>query len=158
MLIEGDGAQDQGDPALDVEQKTLPTPSLRRSVNNTLVLVSKVGRAPSQPLAHSAGAKTWAACSREHSSQQSPHDLQPEQLLSRFHEAAGLHPLNPTIGPFAGSNLGGEPSAGGPGGAPKVEAQGISEKLAAFTGAGGRPIGRANANALTAEGNAGRGQ
>jgi len=46
--------------------------------------------APSQPPAHSAGTKTWAACSREHSSQQSPHDLQPEQLLSGFLEAAGL--------------------------------------------------------------------
>jgi hypothetical protein len=83
--------------------------------------------------------------------------MQPEQLLSRFHEAAGLHPLHPTTCPFAGSNLGGEPSAGAARGAPKGEAQGISEKLAAFTGAGGRPIGGANANALTAEGNAGRG-
>ena len=61
--------------------------------------------------------------------------------------------------PFAGNNLGRQPGAGAAaGGAPKGEAQGISEKLAAFTGAGGRPIGRANANALTAEGNAGRGQ
>ena len=33
--------------------------------------------------------------------------------------------------------------------------QGIAEKLAAFSGAGGRPIGRANANALAAKGNVG---
>ena len=67
----------------------------------------------------------------------------------------GLHPTNC---PFADNNLGSQPGAGGPGGpsgAPKGEAQGIAEKLAAFSGAGGRPIGRANANALAAEGNAG---
>ena len=63
--------------------------------------------------------------------------------------------LHPTICPFAGNNLGHQPSAGGPGGAPEGEAQGIAEKLAAFIGAGGRPIGRANANALAAKGNAG---
>ncbi len=42
-------------------------------------------------------------------------------------------------------------------GAPKGEAQGIPKKLAAFTGAGGRQIGWANANAMAAKGNAGRG-
>ena len=78
-------------------------------------------------------------------------------MESREARRTGLHPLHPTIGPFAGNNLGRQPSVGAPRGAPKGEAQGISEKLAAFTGAGGRPIGRANANALTAEGNAGRG-
>ena len=60
----------------------------------------------------------------------------------------GLHPPTPR-------NLGGEPSAGAAGSAPKGEAQGIAKKLAAFTGAGGRPISRANANALAAKGNAG---
>jgi hypothetical protein len=35
------------------------------------------------------------------------------------------------------------------------EAQGIPKQLAAFTGPGGRQIGRANANALAAGGNAG---
>ena len=64
-------------------------------------------------------------------------------------------PLNPTIRPLAGNNLGSQPSAGAPSGPPKGEAQGIPQKLAAFTGAGGRQIGRANANALAAEGNAG---
>jgi hypothetical protein len=48
-----------------------------------------------------------------------------------------------------------QPSAGAPSGAPKGEAQGIPEKLAAFTGAGGRQISLANANALAAKGNAG---
>ena len=52
---------------------------------------------------------------------------------------------------------GGEPSAGGPSGPPEGEAQAIPKQLAAFTGAGVRPIGRANASALAAEGNAGRG-
>ena len=131
-------------------KKTLPTPSARRSAHNTLVLLSEEGRAPSQPPANPAGTKTWAACSRGHSNQQSPHDLQPEQLLRRFHEAAGLHPLNPTTRPFAGNDLGHKPIAGAAGGPPKGEAQGISKKLAAFTGAGGRQIGRANANALWA--------
>jgi len=68
-----------------------------------------------------------------------------------------LPPLHPTIRPFAGSNLGRQPGAGAPSGAPEGEAQGIAKKLAAFTGAGGRPIGRANASALAAEGTAGRG-
>jgi hypothetical protein len=79
-------------------------------------------------------------------------------VQSGFHEAAGLkRHSRPTIGLFAGSNLGGEPSAGGPGGPPKAEAQGMQEKLAVLARAGGRSIGRANANALAAEGNAGRG-
>ena len=59
---------------------------------------------PSQPPMHPAGTKTWAACSREHSNQQGPHDLQPERLLSRFHKASGLHPLNPKIRPVAGND------------------------------------------------------
>ena len=63
--------------------------------------------------------------------------------------------LNPTMRPFAGNNLGCQPSAGAAGGPPKGEAQGIPKQLAAFTGAGGRPISRANANALAAKGNAG---
>jgi hypothetical protein len=90
-------------------------------------------------------------------------------VQSGFHEAAGLkrhsrpnrglkaalaYTPHPTIGLFAGSNLGGEPSAGGPGGPPKAEAQGIPKQLAAFSGAGGRQIGRANANVLAAEGDA----
>jgi hypothetical protein len=66
-------------------------------------------------------------------------------------------PLNPTIRPFAGNNLGRQPSASAPSGAPEGEAQGIPKKLAAFTGAGRRQIGRANANALAAEGNASEG-
>ena len=65
--------------------------------------------------------------------------------------------LNPTIRPFTGHKLGSQPSAGGPSGAPEGEAQGIPKQLAAFTGAGGRQIGRANANALAAEGDAGEG-
>ena len=68
-------------------KKTLPTPSARRSTHNTPVLLNGEARAPSQPPANPAGTKTWAACSREHSNQQSPHDLQPEQLLRRFHKA-----------------------------------------------------------------------
>ena len=113
MLIEGDGAdegdvdmavrreksdqrqqaaQDQGDPTLDVEQKNLPTPSPRHSVYDTPVLVGKEGKAPSQPPAHPAGTKTWATSSEKLPNPQSPHDLQPEQHLSRFHKAAGLHP------------------------------------------------------------------
>jgi hypothetical protein len=123
--------------------QTLPTPSARRSTHNTPVLLNGEGRAPSQPPANPAGTKTWAACSREHSNQQSPHDLQPEQLLRRFHKA--YTPLHPTICPFAGNDLGHELGAGAAGGAPKAEAQGVAEELAAFSGAGGRPIGRANA-------------
>ncbi len=65
-----------------------------------------------------------------------------------------LPPLNLTIRPFAGNNLGHQPSAGAPSGAPKGEAQSIPKKLAAFTKAGGRQISRTNANSLAAEGNA----
>ncbi|MDH4404419.1 MAG: hypothetical protein QE276_00145 [Cyanobium sp. D14.bin.5] len=68
-----------------------------------------------------------------------------------------LPPLNPTIRPLAGNNLGSQPSAGAASGAPEGEAQDIAEKLAAFSGDGGRPIGRANANALAAKGNTGEG-
>ena len=66
-------------------------------------------------------------------------------------------PLNPTTCPFAGQRIRSEPGAGAAGGPPKGEAQSIPKKLAAFSGAGGRPIGRANANALAAKGNAGEG-
>jgi hypothetical protein len=135
-------------------RKTLPTPSPRRSVYNTPVLVGKEGKAPSQPPAHPAGTKTWAACSREHSNQQSPHDLQPEQHLSRFHKVSP--PLHPTIRPLTGNHLGSQPSAGAASGAPEGEAQSIPNKLAKFSGAGRGQISRANANALAAEGNAGK--
>jgi len=64
-------------------------------------------------------------------------------------------PLNPTIRPLTGNDLGSQPSAGAASGAPEGEAQDIPKKLAAFSGAGGRQIGRANANALAADGNAG---
>jgi hypothetical protein len=57
--------------------------------------------------------------------------------------------------PFAGNNLGNQPGAGGPSGPPKGEAQGIPKQLAVLAGAGGRQIGRTNANALAAKGNAG---
>jgi hypothetical protein len=63
--------------------------------------------------------------------------------------------LHPTIRPYAGNNLGHQPSASAPSGAPKGEEQDIPKKLAAFTGAGGRPIGRANETALAAKGDAG---
>jgi hypothetical protein len=63
--------------------------------------------------------------------------------------------LNPAIRPFASNNLGSQPSAGGPSGAPEGESQGIPKKLAVLARAGGRQIGRANANALAAKGNAG---
>jgi len=63
-------------------------------------------------------------------------------------------PLNPAIRPFTGNNLRRQPSACAASGPPKGEAQGIPKQLAAFTGAGGRQIGRANANALAAEGDA----
>jgi hypothetical protein len=86
-----------------------------------------------------------------------PFVLALDQRSSGFHEAAGLHPLNPTIGPLTSNNLGSEPSAGAASGAPEGEEQGIAEKLAAFSGTGSRPIGRANANALAAEGDAGEG-
>ena len=62
------------------------------------------------------------------------------------------HPLHPTICPFGGNTLGGEPSASAAGGLPKGEAQGIPEKPAEFTGAGGRQISRGNANVLAAKG------
>ena len=65
-----------------------------------------------------------------------------------------LHPLNPTIRPFAGNDLGHQPSASAASGAPKGKTQGIPKQLAVLTGAGGRQIGRANANALAAKGNA----
>ena len=57
-----------------------------------------------------------------------------------------LHPLNPTIGPFAGNNLGNQPGASAASsGPPKAETQGIAKQLAVLARAGGRPIGRANA-------------
>ena len=74
---------------------------------------------------------------------------------SRVARRTGLHPLNPTIRPFAGNNLGSQPSAGAPSGAPEGEEQGIPKQLAVLAGAGGRQIGRANANALAAKGDAG---
>ena len=58
--------------------------------------------------------------------------------------------------PSAGNNLGNQPGAGGPSGPPKGEAQGIPKQLAVLARAGGRQIGRANANALAAKGNAGK--
>ena len=80
-------AQDQGDPTLDVEQKNLPTPSNRCSAHNTPVLVDKEG----------ALAATSETCRN--------------QNLGRFHKAAGLNPLHPTIGQFAGNNFGNHPGA-----------------------------------------------
>ena len=136
-------------------KKTLPTPSARRSTYNTPVLLNGEGRAPSQPPANPAGTKTWAACSREHSNQQSPHVLQPEQLLRRFNEAAGLHPLNPTICSFTGNNLRRQPSAGSPSGAQKGEAQGIAEELAVLAGAGSRRWVWLDLDATTGQGDAG---
>ncbi len=67
-----------------------------------------------------------------------------------------LHPIHPTIRALTGNNLWRQPSAGAPSGPPEREAQGIAKKLAAFSGAKVRQIGRANANALTAKGNAGK--
>ncbi len=84
-----------------------------------------------------------------------PFVLALDQRSSGFHEAAGQHPIYPTIRSLTGNNLGSEPSARAPSGAPEREAQCIPKQLAAFTGAGGTQIGRANANALAAEGNAG---
>ena len=100
-----------------------------------------------------------------------PFVLALDQRSSGFHEAAGLKshnrhnrglkaalagpPLNPTIRPLTATNLRNQPSAGAPIDPPKGEAQGIPKQPAAFSGAGGRQIGRANANALAAEGNAG---
>ena len=93
-------------------------------------------------------------------------------MQSGFHEAAGLKrrsrpnrglkaalaapPLHPTIRAFAGNNLGSEPSAGAPSGAPEGKSQGIPKKLAELARAGSRQIGRANANVLAAKGNAGK--
>ena len=74
-------------------------------------------------------------------------------MESREARRTGLHP---TIRPFAGNNLGSEPGASGPSSPPKGKAQAIAKQLAAFSGAGGRPISRTNANALAAKGNAGR--
>ena len=74
---------------------------------------------------------------------------------SRVARRTGLHPLNPTIRPFAGNNLGSQPGAGAPSGAPEGKSQGIPKKLAVLARAGGRQIGRANAYALAAKGNAG---
>ena len=92
-------------------------------------------------------------------------------MQSGFHEAAGLKrrsrpnrglkaalaapPLHPTIRAFAGNNLGSQPGAGAPSGAPEGKSQGIPKQLAVLARAGGRQIGRANANALAAKGNAG---
>ena len=75
-------------------------------------------------------------------------------MESRVARRTGLPPLNPAIRPFAGNNLGSEPSAGAASGAPEGEAQGIPKQLAVLAGAGGRQIGRANANDLTTKGNA----
>ena len=67
-----------------------------------------------------------------------------------------LHPIHPTIRALTGNNLWRQPSAGAPSGPPEGEAQGIPKQLAVLARAGGRQIGRANANALAAEGNAGK--
>jgi hypothetical protein len=68
---------------------------------------------------------------------------------------ACLRPLSPTIRPLTGNNLGSQPGAGAPSGAPEGEAQSIPKKLAVLARAGGRQIGRTNTNALAAKGNAG---
>ena len=47
-----------------------------------------------------------------------------------------LHPLNPTIRPFAGNDLGHKPSAGAAGDPSEGEAQGVTEKLAVLAGVG----------------------
>jgi hypothetical protein len=65
--------------------------------------------------------------------------------------------LQPTSCAFAVSNLGSQPGASAAVGPPEGEAQGIPKKLAALARARGRQIGRANTNALAAEGNEGRG-
>ena len=70
---------------------------------------------------------------------------------------ACLRPLSPAIRPLTGNNLGSQPGASAPSGAPEGEAQGIPKQLAVLARAGGRQIGRTNANALAAKGNAGRG-
>jgi len=65
-------------------------------------------------------------------------------------------PPKPRNPPACGNNLGSQPSAGAASGAPEGEAQGIPKQLAVLARAGGRQIGRANANALAAEGDAGK--
>ena len=158
-------------------KKTLPTPNTRRSAHNTPVLVSgSTARGadqeclPSQLQAHPAGTRAWPSaaensptssglttCSRK--SAQAAFTGPPDSSAAAFTPAARKPrrqlPLHPTIRPFTGNNLGSQPSAGAPGGAPKGEAQGIPKKLEAFSGAGGRQISRTNANALAAKGNAG---
>ena len=67
-----------------------------------------------------------------------------------------LHPIHPTIRALTGNNLGSQPIAGAPSGAPEGKSQGIPKKLAELARAGSRQIGRANANVLAAKGNAGK--
>jgi len=95
-------------------------------------------------------APTSESCRNENLGRLQPKTLKPA-------EPSRPKALHPTIRPFAGTNLGSEPSAGGPSGAPKGEAQGIPKQLAVLAGAGGRQISRANANALASKGTAGRG-
>jgi hypothetical protein len=135
-------------------KKTLPTPRTRRSAHNTLVLLNGEGRAPSQPPENPAGTKTWAAWSREHSNQQSPHGLQPEQLLRRFHRAY-TPPLHPTTRTFTGNDLGHKPSAGAAGDPPEGEAQGIAKELAVLAGTGSRRWVGLDLDATTGQGDAG---
>ena len=161
MLIEGDGAdegdvdmavrreksdqrqqaaQEQGDPTLDVEQKN-PTHTEPSPLSLQYTCTGRQG-------GEGALAATSASCRNQNLGRLQPRTLKPA-------EPSRPEDLNPTIRPLAGNNLGSQPSAGAASGAPEGEAQGIPKKLAVLAGAGGRQIGRANAIALAAKGNAG---
>ncbi|MDH4404422.1 MAG: hypothetical protein QE276_00160 [Cyanobium sp. D14.bin.5] len=94
-------------------------------------------------------APTSESCRNENLGRLQPKTLKPA-------EPSRPKALHPTNCPFAGSNLGSQPGAGAASGAPEGEAQGIPKQLAVLARAGGRQIGRANANALAAKGNAGK--
>jgi hypothetical protein len=72
------------------ESQTLPTPNPRRSANNTPVLIGggacPRGRKRSAPEPSSGPPAAESPTRHQH-----PHDLQPQQLPSGFHKAAGLN-------------------------------------------------------------------
>ena len=76
-------------------------------------------------------------------------------MESRVARRTTYTPLHPTTRPFAGNDLGHNPSAGAAGDPPEGEAQGIAEELAVLAGAGSRRWVWLDLDATTGQGDAG---
>ena len=105
--------------------QTLPTPNVRRSFHDTRVLIAR---------REGALAASSESCRDENLGRLQPRTLKPP-------DPARLAALHTTIRPFAGNDLGCRASRSSLRRSPEL--------------GGGRPISRAKANALAAEGNAG---